>query len=85
MEHMLSKMRLLIESVNVEVRRVPSGSGRGLPVCGIFGLSFATRSAVTAIEPVAEGGFLPSHEADHLVQVQDPSLGRSYICQAAKQ
>lgn len=48
------------------------------PVCGIFGLPFATKSTVTAVGPVAEEGFLPRHVCDHLVQVQEPSLGCSY-------
>ena len=61
------------------------GQGGDLPVCGIFGLPFATKSTVTAVGPVAEEGFLPRHVCDHLVQVQEPSLGCSYTCQAAKQ
>lgn len=51
------------------------------PVCGIFGLPFATKSTVTAVGPVAEEGFLPRHVCDHLVQVQEPSLGCSYTGQ----
>lgn len=51
------------------------------PVGGILGLSFATKSTVTAVGPVVEDGFLPSHMADHLVQVQEPSLGCSYTSQ----
>lgn len=51
------------------------------PVCGIFGFSFATKSTMTAIEPVAENGCLPSHTFDHLVQVPEPSLAWSYTSQ----
>lgn len=51
------------------------------PVGGILGLSFAAKSTVTAIGPVAEEGFLPSHMVNHLVQVQEPSLGCSYTSQ----
>ena len=55
-----------------------------LPVCGIFGLAFATESAVTAIGQIGEDGSLPRHPSDHLVQVQYPALGWNHTCQGAQ-
>lgn len=49
--------------------------GVAAPVCGIFGFTSATDSTVTAVGPIGEEGHLPGHLFDHLVQVQDPTLG----------
>lgn len=62
--------------------RIPPLGLRGeeLPVCGIFGFTSATDSTVTAVGPIGEEGHLPGHLFDHLVQVQDPTLGWNHTC-----